>query len=253
MFRIKYIVLALSLLMSSSIFADEEKKANSEDSNAQPTSTEKFLDKFSASTKITNNHVWRAISSGSAPCIEPYVSYRLNGLSVSAWSSYAIDYSYKEFDIFVKYDWEFLQVGLFDYYCPNPQVLTNDFTDFSSLNTRHLYEVQLNYTGHENFPLNIITGCFIGGFDKDENGSQLYSTYFEMNYTMKAKKNQLKAEVGMTPFKGMYADHFSVFNYGLTLMREIQITEKWSILSSYKLIYNKEINDLYFSVGFVLS
>jgi hypothetical protein len=131
-------------------------------------------------------------------------------------------------------------------------MINNEFTDFGSNETRHLYEVQLNYNGTKKFPVNIITGCFIGGFDRDENNNQLYSTYVEANYTLNVKKNKLKAEVGMTPFKGMYADDFSVFNYGITLMRDIQITEKWSIPSSYKLIYNKEKNDVYFSVGFVL-
>lgn len=247
----KYIVVALSFLFSAALIADE---INAKDSNPHVNSnsivTKKSVGKISASTTFTSKHMWRAFPSGNAPCIEPLVSYTYKGLSAYAWASYAIDNSYTEFDLFVKYTWKSLQVGLFDYYCPRPDT-DNSYSDFSSMDTRHLYEVQLCYLGTKKFPLNIITGCFIGGFDRDENGDQLYSTYAEVNYTFSVEKTKLKPEIGMTPFKGMYAKEFSVFNYGFTVMRDIKVSDKWSIPSYYKLIYNKERDDVFFTVGFV--
>ncbi len=209
---------------------------------------------FSASTKITNTHMWRGFKSGNAPCVEPTITYKNNGFSFSAWAAYAFDNSYKEVDIYVTYDYKYFQVGLYDYYCPSAGVTTNEFTDFVTADTKHIYEVQLNFMGHKYFPVNVITSCFVGGDDKDGNNQQLYSSYIEVNYDFNFKKNNLKFEVGMTPFnkKSMYASKASVFNYGITLSRDIQVTNKWSIPSSYKVIYNKETKDVYFSVGFTL-
>lgn len=209
--------------------------------------------KISLSSTFVSTHLWRGISAGTAPCIEPILTLSKGGLSFSAWSCYAVDNSYREIDFFVTYRWKFIEVGLFDYYCPTPQTRMNDFSQFEKGKTQHLFEAQASFFGPKKWPLKLTTACFIGGADYDEKGEQLYSTYFELAYQFKMKDYKLDLELGTTPHRSMYAQQASLFNCGFSVSKDIKINDKWTIPAQYKLVYNVEQKDMYFIVSFTLS
>jgi hypothetical protein len=205
------------------------------------------------SSTFVSTHIWRAISAGTAPCIEPMISLQKGGLNISAWSCYAVDNSYREIDLFMSYRWKFIEVGLFDYYCPTSTSGMNDFTQFEKGKTLHLFEAQASFYGPKKWPFRFTSACFFGGADYNDKGEQLYSTYFELAYPFKIKDYQLNLELGMTPAKSMYAKEASLFNCGFSVSKDIRINENWSLPTQYKLIYNIEQKDLYFTVSFTLS
>ena len=207
---------------------------------------------LSLSANITSQHLWRATSAGTAPCIEPLVTFTHGNFKMNAWMSYALDNSYKEIDFFATYDVGAFRFGLFDYYCPSEEA-SNRFFEFEKSKTRHLFEAQASWLGSKNIPLSLTAACFIGGFDMDASKNQLYSTYFEANYGINAGKNRIAFTIGGTPANGMYAPQASIFNYGITLSRTIPLGEKWQMPCSGKLVYNKENKEWLFSLTIGIS
>lgn len=239
-----------SSLLNDAIPNDTILKAQSNDQQSNWTLSES---NFSLSTDFVSTHIWRGLTSGSAPCIEPFVQWSKGGLKLSGWTSIATDNSYREIDVFATYQWKFIELGIFDYYCPSNDGSMNDFSRFDRKGTQHLFEAQAVFYGSKKYPFKLTTACFIGGCDLDDNGEQRYSSYLELAYPLKIKDVNLDFELGMTPFEGMYASSASVFNYGFSISKRIKLGDKWEIPTKYKLVYNAEKKDLYFIFSFTLS
>ena len=249
MFVVAMVMFLLLNVSANSVLFGTEKPASEA---AKPLEQKKIGSDFSVSTTITNKHMWRALPSGDAPCIEPIITWTKGNLAVSAWGCYAVNDSYREIDLYATYDWKYVQVGIYDYYCPEVDAQTNDFTELKNTDTQHFFEAQAVFKGTEKFPVSLTTACFIGGGDIDDNGKQLYSSYMELAYSRKINDNTLTLEVGMTPAKSMYADNASFFNYGFSVGRDMKITDHWNVPSTYKVVYNKESKKIFLSVGFTL-
>lgn len=246
------VLLLLVLFSFQTAFCAFKTIDNSESNSSIDSENIKIKPKLSLQTTFASKHMWRGFPAGTAPTIEPMITFTYGNLNVYAWAAYAINHSYREIDFFVTYDWEYLRLGLFDYYCPQEGSKIVDFTRFKGVETQHLFEAQAVFKGGKNLPFILTTACFIGGSDVDESGEQLYSTYIELAYSFVKWKNTFNLEIGMTPFEGMYASHASIFNYGFSVSRDINVNDHWSIPSMYKLIYNNENRDIYFSVGFTI-
>lgn len=208
-------------------------------------------DTLTMSTTIVSKHLWRAIPSGNAPCIEPYLEYKYGKFAVSAWASYAIDGSYSEIDLWASYTIKNFTVTFLDYYCPRVGFNEN-FFNYNSTSSRHLRDVQLTYNATEKFPFTLTGSTMIWGVDKDVNGDLLYSTYFEIGHSRKFRGKTIDFVLGMTPFEGMYAKDFSVFNYGVTIKDKLKITDKFSLPVQSSLVFNTELKKMFFTFGFIL-
>ncbi len=234
------------------VFSTNISTGQTESTPIETDETNKIGHDFLVSTTITNKHIWRAIVAGTSPCIEPIITWSYGKINVSAWAAYALDNSYKEFDLFATYDSKYFQFGFYDYYCPVAGSISNDFTEFKKSETKHSFELQTVFKGTKKLPVQLTTACIIGGDDLDKNEKQLYSSYLELAYSLSVKENLINIEIGMTPAKGLYSNNASVFNYGLSVERNIKVNKDWSIPSIYKVVYNKETKDVFLSVSFTI-
>ncbi len=202
------------------------------------------------SVAITNVHLWRAFASGTAPCIEPNINFKYKNLSLDMWASYAIDNSYKEIDFILTYSIKNFSIMFSDYYCPvagKPE----QFANLKNSETDHLFEIKTDFFISEKFPLSLSAAVFLAGSDVervDGKVNQLYSTYFELSYPFNIVHTPIKLEVGMTPAKGMYADEAKIYNYGMTITKPIKISQKYSLPTQYKLVYNSDEDILHFAI-----
>ncbi|MBI9033767.1 MAG: hypothetical protein JEZ03_04790 [Bacteroidales bacterium] len=219
---------------------------------AEPEAATKKRSKFDISATMMTKHIWRAMPSGTAPTIEPIMTYSYNNLSVSAWSAYAFDNSYTEVDFWATYDFKYFQIGVYDYYCPNSKMEINEFTDYRSLTSPKLSEVQAIFKGFKQFPISISACTFVAGGDRDSNGNQQYSSYFELGYNTNLLKRNFDFRVGATPFKGMYADRFAVFNYSMKIKDNLKVGDKYQIPVQGGLTYNAVQKNLFFTFGITL-
>jgi hypothetical protein len=94
-------------------------------------------------------------------------------------------------------------------------------------------------------------GTFLLG-DKDEvTDKPLYSTYIEFKYPFTVKGIDIEPSVGLTPFKGLYADNFAVVNAGISIGKELDFKLPFTIPLSLSFISNPDAqkNFLVFSGG----
>jgi hypothetical protein len=184
------------------------------------------------SADLVSRYVWRGQLLGAYPAIQPTIDFTRGGLSVGTWASYSITPEVsQEVDLYLSYATEYLTFSVLDYYYLSDEVeFSNDYFNWNKDTTSHLVELSATLNSIGNIPISLSANVFVYGDDKkDSTTTNAYSTYFEVGYTKTLGDYELNAFLGVTPFKGYYADKFNLVNLELTLSREIEITDTYSV------------------------
>lgn len=95
---------------------------------------------------IQSRHVWRGEKLGTAPAIEPSVTFSGNRLSFNIWASATSNNSYSEIDLIPAYQFNYFQLTLFDYYNPESGE-DNHYLNFQHGRNQHSLELTFdNYS-----------------------------------------------------------------------------------------------------------
>jgi hypothetical protein len=234
-------IFALFCVISTHIIAQEEEGKKTEQN-------------FSLSADLVSNYVWRGLALSEAPNIQPNFAFTSNNgkFSTGAFGSYSFGDYYSEVDLFLSYEIGSFSVQLWDYFVMN-QVENNRFFHLDDESTGHALEGVLTYSGPESFPIMLTAGTYFYGADKDSVGENYYSTYFEAAYPFTWKANNLTLFIGLTPWEGLYASDFAVNNIGISNSREIKINDRFSIPIKGSLIFNPNLENVYFVIGITLA
>ena len=135
-----------------------------------------------------------------------------------------------------------------------------DYFNFKSHETAHHFEAGLAYTlPIEKFPLSITWNFMFAGQDKDENGNQNYSSYVELNFPFTVKGVDLNAtcgvlpyDAGVTTYGGDVNSGFAVTNVALKAMKDIKITNSFSLPIFIQAIWNPRMEDAHLVLGISL-
>lgn len=197
---------------------------------------------------LLNRHVWRGTQLGDAPAIEPSVTVSKGNFSLNFWAAQTLNDSYTEIDLIPSYQVGEIAFTLFDYYVPEGK--GNNFLNFKEGESCHTLELSLdNYSG-EKCPLKWMVGTFFAGDKNEETGKTFYSTYVEFKYPFSLWKIDAEPFVGLTPFKGYYADKFAFINSGLALSKEIKLTKKLACPLNLTYTYNPNADKHFVTFGF---
>lgn len=97
------------------------------------------------------------------------------------------------------------------------------------------------------------------GQDKDENGNQNYSSYVELNFPFTVKGVDLNAtcgvlpyDAGITTYGGDVNSGFAVTNVALKAMKDIKITNSFSLPIFIQAIWNPRMEDAHLVLGISL-
>ncbi|MDF1550005.1 MAG: hypothetical protein P1P88_19425 [Bacteroidales bacterium] len=215
-------------------------------SNAQENYDSTQTNNFALSLDLVSSYVWRGLVFSDAPNLQPYLAFTNNkgNFTVGAWGSYSLADYFSEVDIFASYSISNFTITLTDYFVMSQQ-LNNHFFNFENETTNHALEGSFTYNGPESFPIQLLVATFFYGFDKNAQGDNNFSTYFEASYPFKWKKNNLDVFMGMTPGEGLYADYFAVTNIGISNSREVKINDRLSIPIKGSLIINPNLENIY--------
>jgi hypothetical protein len=192
--------------------------------------------KFGISTDLFSNYVWRGTRYGTGPAVQPGVKYETGGLILGVWGSF--DFSgYSEADPYVSYSFPFgLSLGMTDYYYPGLSLF-----DFSRSSGSNAIEINLGYSTGDlslsgNFILNEAGGA----------GSQGGDLYFQLGYSIG------NADLFMGAGNGWHTSdgEFNLCNIGLSVTRDIHITDSFSIPLIGQVILNPEREQLFIVAGF---
>lgn len=217
--------------------------------------------RINVSADIFNRYVWRGLDYGKAPSIQPTLSFVKNNFEIGTWGSINTVGTYSEIDLYAKYILKSFTIGITDYFI-HCEVCQNNthYLNYSAKTTTHAIEPSLLFKGPDKFPVSIFAAAFVYGNDrawgydaeKDSTLKNYYSSYFEIGYNVKCKKNAFDLFMGFTPAAGAYGNTFGVINTGITAYRSVAISEKFSLPMKASLILNPQAGNLYFTLGITI-
>ena len=203
---------------------------------------------FNLEADMVSSYIWRGAYQTSV-AIQPSMGLSVAGFSVSAWGSVPFSGTAKEVDFTVGYEVAGLFMAITDYWWAGEGAYK--YFKYDSHDTEHHFEASLGYTlPVEKLPLFISWNTMFAGEDyyKSEE-KRAYSTYITAAYPLSIKDIGMEAEIGITPWKGIYADGFSVVSMGLKATKEIRITDKFSLPVFAQLLANPKREDIFFVFG----
>jgi len=199
---------------------------------------------------LQSRHLWRGSQLGKGLSIEPSMTISTENFSMNFWAALTPNKSYSEIDLIPSWSFKHYSLTLFDYY--NPAVgLNNQYLNFKKGLNRHSVEITLDNYSVENVRIKWLAGTFLFGDKNEITGKPLYSTYFEFKLPFKIFSIDADPYVGLTPFKGYYADKFAIINAGICLKKEIDLNLPFTIPLSLAFISNpySKSNFIHFSGG----
>lgn len=236
---------------------------------------------------FVSRYIWRGINlGGSSPSLQPFVEYGFgtddHAFTIGAWGAYSISGTQtgQEADLYLSYSFkEMFSLIVTDYFLPDETVANNSYfnynMDWTSINngtkaqTGHVAEVALSFDGTEKIPVSLTFAMNVWGADsrKYENvtGTMVaadkivMSKYLEIAYSTEIKG------IGLDLFAGACLDNPDIangepagfygqesaglINLGLSLSKEIPLTEKYAIPISGSLITNPEAQNIFMVFG----
>ncbi|MDR3269223.1 MAG: hypothetical protein LBT83_09180 [Tannerella sp.] len=192
---------------------------------------------------IVSSYIWRGTDCGGVS-VQPALSVGIGGFSLTAWGSVGFESAdTKEYDFTLGYGIGGFSAAITDYWFDKP---ASKYFNYKSDETAHMFEGTL---GYDFGPLALSWNTFFGGADSNSKGDRAYSTYVEVSAPFKLGDFDFKAEIGATPWEGIYSTEFNVVNIGVTGSKTIKVTDSFSIPVFTKVIFNPYTEGTYFVFG----
>jgi hypothetical protein len=212
---------------------------------------------------FVSRYIWRGTDFGNSPAIQPSLELGYSGFVLGAWGSYSTnDANFQEADLFLSYTFkELVTLTVTDYFFPDGRIENNDYLNYESDSTGHVFEGMISFNGTEKIPLSLMVATNFAGADAKTADNKLqYSTYIELGYSTHVGETSLDVFLGGTPTKpdkdkgesGYYGPKAGIVNVGITGGRDIQITEKFALPIRVSLITNPVQKNVFFVFGISL-
>jgi hypothetical protein len=201
-----------------------------------------------AEVVVQSRHVWRGEKLGTAPAIEPSVTFSANRFSFNVWASVTTNYSYSEVDLIPAYRFNKFQLTLLNYYNPVSGE-NNQYLNFQEGKSRHSLELTADNYSNDKQRVKWMVGTFLLGDKNEKTGNPFYSTYLEVKYPFTICKIDAKPFCGFTPFKGYYAEKLAVINSGISFSKSFKISPTLSLPINATYIFNPNQNNHFFVIA----
>lgn len=192
---------------------------------------------------IQAKYVWRGMemmTEDAAPVLFPQINYQNNGWFVYAMGGYSINGKYAEVDLGLSYTYNWLTIGLNDYYYPTTNTAEDKYFSCGK-NTGHWFEGTVTIAP-EKIPVSLTLSNFFAGADKNADGKQAYSTYAELGTWLTfANENRLALNVGVAFNESCYNGYehgFGLSNVELKYTHNVAFKNGWVLPVSVAYIVN---------------
>ncbi len=240
--KISIVIIFLTLIYNFSYAQEEE---------VNPDETQKDSE-FVFGADLVSRYLWRGLDLGSAAAVQPGFSWNMGGFSVGTWGSYSLDGNFAEADLFIAYNYKFVTLTINDYFFPIEDFnVNNEYFNYKSDETSHLFEAMLQFTGVEKFPFGFLIATTFYGADLDANGDNIYSTYLELSYPLSINKVELDFFIGavVNDQPNAYADGAGVINMGFKASKPIKISDEYSMGTFFSMVVNPKYESIYLIFG----
>lgn len=196
---------------------------------------------LTAGADLVSSYVWRGAYCAGAS-FQPTVGASIGGLTVSAWGSTDFSGVAKEFDLSASYALGSFTLGFTDYWWAGQGAKYFDYKN------THYYEASVAY-GFEKLPLTLKWSSFLGGQDKDASDKALFSSYLEASYGFSLSSMDCTAGIGITPWKGYYADKAHVTDIWVKAAKGIKFSESFTLPFYLQVVLAPATDDAFLVAG----
>ena len=197
----------------------------------------------SANVDLMSRYIWRGQEYGQSPSIQPGVSATWKGFTLGAWGAYKVTGpGSQETDFYLSKTFSFVTLAVWDYWTFCDTTYMN-FFDYRSKTTSHLLEAQLLLSGGEKLPFNLLGSYFFYGSDSTN------SIYLELQYVHSFGSFDFQAFAGFQAKGNYYSTGTAFVNLGCTVVKEIKVTNTWSLPITVSLIANPDRKSVYLVAG----
>lgn len=214
---------------------------------------------------LMSRYVWRGINlGGSSPSIQPTLEYGAGSFTLGSWGAFSMSdgIMVQEVDLYLSYTFkDMVSLTITDYFLPDETISNNNYFEFDEAKTAHLLEASASFDGTEKIPFTIMAAVNFWGADAlKANGEKQFSTYFELGFNGNFKEYDYNLFLGFTPTNpdedleeyGFYGPHSGVMNMGITVIKEIKITDHFSLPLINSFIINPMDENVFLVVGISL-
>lgn len=202
---------------------------------------------------VVNQYIWRGQDLGNVS-LQPTLGLEYKGLSLMAWGSVGLTDAAdtKELDLTLSYTIGGLTIGITDYW-------TNDGLDpdaryfkYDAHGTNHVFEANIGYDFGP-FALGWYTN-FAGNDGVNKDDKRAYSSYVDISAPFHFATCDWTATLGVVPYATDYyhTTGFAVTNISLRAIKDIKVTDKFSIPVFGEIVSNPCSQKAYLVFGFTL-
>lgn len=220
---------------------------------------------FNTGVDLMSRYVWRGLNlGGSSPSIQPTLEYGAGNFTIGSWGAFSMSdgLTVQETDLYLSYNIkDMFTLMVTDYFLPDETLDNNNYFEFEEDSTGHVFEGSVSFDGTEKIPFTLFAAVNFWGADaRKDNGKKQYSTYIELGYNGSCKELEYNLFMGFTPTSpdkelgesGYYGPHSGIINLGITVAKEIQLTEKFSLPVTTSFIVNPQAENVFLVFGISL-
>ena len=232
----KIVLLAMGLVVSATALAQEKEKVET-----------------TIAADVVSQYVWRGLEAGSVS-LQPTLGIGYKGLSLSAWGSVGLTdpADTKEFDLTLSYTAGGFNIGITDYWFSAGGDPEGRYFMYEANNTNHVFEANIGY----DFGVASIQWFtnFAGNDGLNKDGKRAYSSYVEATVPFTLATVDWSATAGAVPFATDFygTTGFAVTNLSLKAMKDIKVTDSFSIPVFGQVVANPCSQKAYLVFGFTL-
>ena len=204
---------------------------------------------------IVNQYIWRGQDLGSVS-LQPTLGVAYKGLSLTAWGSVGLSEpeDTKEFDLTLAYQTGGFNIGVTDYWFNKIDDGDPDgrYFMYKSHSTNHIFEANVGYD-FGFLSLQWYTN-FAGNDGKNKSLKRAYSSYFELSAPFKFATCDWTATAGAVPYAttSYGTTGFAVTNLALKAVKDIKVTDTFSIPIFAQVVANPCSQKAYLVLGLTL-
>ncbi|MDR0835163.1 MAG: hypothetical protein LBN11_01085 [Tannerella sp.] len=200
----------------------------------------------SAGGEIVSSYIWRGQDLGGVS-IQPTATVSLGNLSLTAWGSVGLEsIDAKEFDFTLGYAKGGFSAAITDYWFN----AVDNYFDYAARSTAHMFEATV---GYDFGPLALSWNTYFTGSDYfNADGKRSYSTYIEASAPFKISDINFNAELGLTPWEGLYSDKLNIVNIGVKAGKELKISDEFALPVFTKVTFSPNLGKCWFVFGITL-
>ena len=192
---------------------------------------------------LVSTYVWRGMYQTGAS-IQPALSLSAYCVTIGAWGSTDFSTYAKEVDFLLSYRVKGFSAGIAGYWWRGEHA-----PYFTECGSHHL-EASLGYTFPEKIPLTLEANMILtGDEDKNEKGKKFYSTYISAGFPFSIKNTEWEAGIGISPWKGMYGNHFNVVAINAKVTKNLSLSTEYTLPVFVELIFSPAQNNAFLVFG----